>query len=248
MTETTTSREGVARRLLSVLDAFEGTVVPLRLGTIAQRCGLPTPTTLRLVRELVEWGGLDRLEDGTYRVGIRMWAVGSLAPCVQRIQRETSLHLKTLAAVSKRTVVLAALVDKAALVIDRAGVTAGGVPVEIGERLPLHSTAVGKILLAHAPEGTSTQLAAAGLSRTTRYTKTSVQVLSADLIRVREKGIAREREEYRYGRYGIALGIPGPSGGTSAALGILGSGGADEAVWVGLLHEAIATVTHSIMR
>ncbi|MFZ2173667.1 MAG: IclR family transcriptional regulator C-terminal domain-containing protein, partial [Rhodococcus sp. (in: high G+C Gram-positive bacteria)] len=136
----------------------------------------------------------------------------------------------------------------AALVIDRAGRSAGPATVDVGDRLPLHSTAVGKVLLASAPDELPARLVAGGLGAATRYTATVPQVLAADLGRVRDTGIAREREEYRYGRYGVALGVPGPTGNISAAVGIIGAGAVDEGAWVGLLKDAIATVTYSIMR
>ncbi|MER7941753.1 IclR family transcriptional regulator C-terminal domain-containing protein [Streptomyces sp. NPDC094458] len=64
--------ESVAGRLFSVLDAFEGGgPAALRLTDIAARTGLPAPTALRLVRELVAWGGLERGADGRYRLGLR---------------------------------------------------------------------------------------------------------------------------------------------------------------------------------
>ncbi|MFD1812476.1 IclR family transcriptional regulator [Rhodococcus gannanensis] len=239
---TAPTRTGVARRLFSVLEAFEGTTEPLRLHEIAARCTLSPATTLRMVRELVDWGALDRLVDGRYRVGMRMWSLGSHAPCVQRIQRETTWHVRSLAAASGRTVVLGAVIGGVVVIVDRAhGPRQGGAPVEIGDRFPLHATAVGKVFLAAGdPPDSITE-------RFTRYTLDAA-ALPADLARVRRTGIAREREEYRYGRYGAAAGIRGPSGRMSAALGIVGTGSADEQRWVSLLEETVGAVADSIMR
>ncbi|TCN55865.1 IclR family transcriptional regulator [Rhodococcus sp. SMB37] len=239
---TSATRTGVARRLFSILEAFEDSASPLRLNEIARRCGLSSATTLRMVRELVDWGALDRLEDGSYRVGMRMWAIGSHAPCVQRIQRETTWHLRSLAAASGRTVVLGAAVGGAVVIVDRAlGPRRDGTAVEIGDRFPLHATAVGKVFLAAGDPPTAVT------ERYTRYTL-DIAALSAPLARTRQTGIAREREEYRYGRYGVAIGIRGPSGRMSAALGVVGAAVPDEQQWVRLLQETVGTVTESIMR
>ncbi len=174
---TSATRTGVARRLFSVLEAFEDSSSPLRLNEIARRCGLSSATTLRMVRELVDWGALDRLEDGSYRVGMRMWAIGSHAPCVQRIQRETTWHLRGLAAVSSRTVVLGAAVGGAVVIVDRAlGPRRDRTAVEIGDRFPLHATAVGKVFLAAGDPP------AAVTERYTRYTLDTA-ALSAPLAR-----------------------------------------------------------------
>ncbi|WP_181798137.1 helix-turn-helix domain-containing protein, partial [Streptomyces sp. WELS2] len=68
--------ESVAGRVFSVLDAFVDAPVTLRLTEIAHRTGLPVPTALRMVRELVAWGGLERGADGSYRLGTRIRTLG----------------------------------------------------------------------------------------------------------------------------------------------------------------------------
>lgn len=43
----------VASKIFAVLDAFDGSASSLRLSVIAVRTGMPMPTALRVVRELV---------------------------------------------------------------------------------------------------------------------------------------------------------------------------------------------------
>lgn len=236
-------RSGVAVRLLSVLDVFEGAVVPLRLSTIAERSGLPAATTLRLLRELVEWGGIEKLDDGTYRVGLRMWSIGALAPCVQRIQRETTWLIRRLAATTGATAILACPAGDAALVIDRAGQGS----IQIGDRLPLHSTAVGKILLSEfSPRRTAAVLAAA--RRTTTFTRTDIVDVRRELDGIASSGVARELQEHAYGVCSLAVPILRPDGDIGAALGIVGTASLDEKACRELLLEATDSVTASIMR
>ncbi|WP_369142078.1 helix-turn-helix domain-containing protein [Streptomyces sp. R44] len=93
--------ESVAGRLFSALDAFEGGgPAALRLTDIAARTGLPAPTALRLLRELVAWGGLERGADGTYRLGIRLRVLGAAAPCPRGL---LDAALPALRALSART-------------------------------------------------------------------------------------------------------------------------------------------------
>lgn len=235
-------RTGVAVRLLSVLDVFEGAVVPLRLSTIAERAGLPAPTTLRLLRELVDWGGIEKLGDGTYRVGLRMWSIGALAPCVQRIQRETTWLTRRLAVQTGASAVLACAAGDSALVIDRAGLGT----VRIGDRLPLHATAVGKVLLSgFSPQATAKIIADA--RRTTRFTRTDLPSIRRTLDEVAQSGFASEREEHAYGVFGLAVPILRPDGDIGAALGIVGAN-FDEKLCRELLLDAVQSVTASIMR
>ncbi|CAO5166301.1 HTH iclR-type domain-containing protein [Frankia sp. AiPs1] len=163
----------VSSRVFAVLDAFAGPAQRLRLTDIAEWSGLPMPTALRLVRELVEWGGLERFTDGTYRIGRRLWALGTTAPCVRRMGAATRPSLEQLAARTGADVYLAVL-DGADVVVTehvggghphggRGGHPRGGHPhggyapgacgavprVRVGDRLPLHACAAGKALLAH---------------------------------------------------------------------------------------------------
>src|SRR5690349_18429114 len=70
----------VISKVVALLDAFTTTAPELTLNELAQRTGLPVSTTYRLVSELVDWGGLERVPGGGYRIGLRMWELGTLAP------------------------------------------------------------------------------------------------------------------------------------------------------------------------
>ncbi|MFF5449691.1 helix-turn-helix domain-containing protein [Streptomyces sp. NPDC012950] len=145
----------MAGRLFSVLDAFEGGgasgsggasgdggPVSLRLTDIAARTGLPAPTAPRMVRELVARGGLERGSDGTYRLGLRLRALGAAAPCPRGL---LDAALPALRALGART---GGHADVAVL----QGPAAGGVLYLVsGERLPAHATAYGKVPLAAPP-------------------------------------------------------------------------------------------------
>src|SRR3954467_8156442 len=58
----------VLGRALTVLETFSAEQREQTLGSIRQRAGLPSATTHRLVAELVEWGALDRVGRGRYRI------------------------------------------------------------------------------------------------------------------------------------------------------------------------------------
>ena len=67
-------------KVVSLLDAFGPTTPELSLGDLARVTGLPVSTTYRLASELVEWGGLERADRSGYRIGMRLWELGALAP------------------------------------------------------------------------------------------------------------------------------------------------------------------------
>lgn len=178
--------ESVAGRVFSVLDAFAGGPDTLRLTEIARRTGLPVPTALRMVRELVTWGGLERAADGSYRLGTRIRALGAAAPCPRGLLDVSLPALRILTARTGGHADVAVPSDGTALCLVS------------GERLPLHATAAGKILLAHG-HGPP-----AAVRRHTPYTLTAPGALHTQLARVRETGLAASHEEYRLGELSYA--------------------------------------------
>jgi DNA-binding IclR family transcriptional regulator len=93
------------------------------------------------------------------------------------------------------------------LYLDRlAGHASVPVVSTIGSRLPLHSTGVGKVLLAHAPP--DVQVAAlAHLVRITPYTVTQPGTLRRQLARVVRDGYATTVEEMSLGACSVAVPI-----------------------------------------
>ena len=78
----------VIGRAFRVLDAFSTRRPTLSLSEIARRSKLPLSTVHRLLTELSAWGAVERGEDGLFRIGLRLWEVGALAPRGQgRVRR-----------------------------------------------------------------------------------------------------------------------------------------------------------------
>ena len=55
-------------KAMALLDADLPSATELSLNALAERSGLPLSTTYRLAGQLVEWGGLERLQGGGYRL------------------------------------------------------------------------------------------------------------------------------------------------------------------------------------
>lgn len=193
-------------RVLDVLGAFDEHHRELTLTAIAERAALPTATTLRIVRGLVAGHALVR--DGrVYRVGRRMWDLGLLSPVETDLRELASPYLQDLHATTRATVHLAIREGECVLYLDRLSGQAS-VPVisHVGARLPLHSTGVGKVLLAHAPPEVVDSVMRS-LRPFTRYTVTAPGLLAGELDRVRTTGYATTREEMTLGACSIACPI-----------------------------------------
>jgi DNA-binding IclR family transcriptional regulator len=232
----------VTRRAFSILDAFDATHRRLNLTEIAGRAQLPLATAHRHIRELVDWQALERRADGTYQIGSRLWHLGLLSPMHAELRELALPHLQDLYAATGATVHLAVRDDGEALYVERlGGVRSVPVVSRPGGTLPLHATAVGKILLAWAPPDVQ-RCALTRLRRLTPYTVVAPARLTAQLDEVRRTGVASTREEMAVGASSIAVGVPGHDG-VAAAVGLV-LPSTQPNIWTGLpaLRAAAAAI------
>jgi DNA-binding IclR family transcriptional regulator len=236
-------------RTLGVLGAFDDRHRRLRLADLASRSGLTPPTTLRIVRRLVDGGVLERRDDATYVVGRRLWNLGLLAPVQTGLREVAAPFLQDLQAVTRATVHLAERDGDQALYLDRlSGVASVPVVSRVGSRLPLHATGVGKVLLAHAPADVQAQVLA-DLARITAYTITSPRLLSRQLDRVRLEGFSTTQEEMTLGACSVAVPVHGPDQRVVASLGIVVAHlGRERPQLVGALTVAAAGISRAWTR
>jgi DNA-binding IclR family transcriptional regulator len=211
----------VTSRALAVLGSFDAAHRALTLTEIAQRADLTLPTAHRLVGELAAWGALRRTRHGQYVVGRRMWDLGLLAPVQTGVRDVASPFLHDLYGSTLATVHLAVRDGARALYLDCVSGHAS-VPVvsKTGSRLPLHSTGVGKILLAHAPADVRQAVLTAPLQRFTPYTVIQPRRLEGQLQRAEQDGYATTTEEMTLGACSIAIPVT-VTGRTVASLGIV---------------------------
>lgn len=212
----------VTSRALALLSAFDERHRQLTLTDLARRAGLPLPTAHRLTGELVGWGALERVAPGSpyYVIGRRIWDLGLLAPVQTGLRQIASPFLHDIYAATLATVHLAVRDGDEVLYVDRlSGRQSVPVVSEIGSRLPLHSTGVGKVLLAHAPADVQRRVLA-DLRRITPYTITQPGRLLAQIDRVKREGYAQTVEEMSLGGCSVAVPIRRPEG-VVAALGMV---------------------------
>ena len=94
----------------------------------------------------------------------------------------------------------------------------------IGHRLPVHTTAIGKVLVANLPEKEiSDILTLRGMEKKTRKSITSKQKFLQEMKKVKEYGFAIDNEENADGVRCIAAPIFDANGNVAAALGTSGT-------------------------
>jgi DNA-binding IclR family transcriptional regulator len=215
---------GVAARLFAVLDAFtaQTPAASLSLSAIAERAGLPLSTTHRLVGEWVRWGGLARQEDGRYSLGMRLWEVGVQTPTARSLRTIALPYLEDLYETTREHVHLAILDGTDALYVEKlSGHHAVRVISRVGGRLPLHSTGVGLVLLAHAPNDVVQAYLGGSLPKFLPQTVTSPDELRKRLADIRVRGVAVMSEEMTAGSSSLAAPIRDRTGTVVAAVSIV---------------------------
>ena len=200
-----TPGRSVTSRALAVLDAFTSSTPRLSLTEIADRSGTPLTTAHRLLGELAGWGALVRRPDGRYEVGRKLWDLGLLAPVQLELRQVAAPFLLDVHTTIRDTVHLAVRDGLHALYVDRiSGRDSVPIVSQVGSRLPLHATGVGKVLLAAAPPEVVEE-ALRSLTPQTRHTVVDPVRLRRELAEVRRRGYARTSEEMSPGAASLAV-------------------------------------------
>src|SRR5690625_2457333 len=222
MPRTNEPGRSVSSRLLDVLFAFRPGRSRLTLAGLTRVTGLPHSTVRRLALELVSAGALDRADDGTLTVGIRLWQLGTLAPLSVPLRAAAQPFMEDLHATLQAHVQLAVREGRKAVVTERlSGQRAVDIISQIGGHLPLHSSGAGKILLAHAGPAMIDEVIGAGLPRLTSRTITDPSRLREELADCRRTGVATVREETSTLADSVASRIMDAEGTVVAALSVV---------------------------
>jgi DNA-binding IclR family transcriptional regulator len=215
-------RRSVTARGFAVLEAFTPAWPTLTLSDIARRAALPLTTTHRLVGELCASGALERDGDGTYRIGLRLWEIASLAPRGVPLREAALPFLEDLYEVTHENVQLGVREGHEVLYIERiAGRQAVGVLTRVGGRFPLHASGIGLVLLAHAPEAVQLEVLSGPLQRFTDHTITDPDRLRRMLTQIRRDGVAVSDRQVTDDALSVAAPIFDAGGAVLAALSIV---------------------------
>src|SRR5690606_1790961 len=208
-------------RVLTVLDAFGVDHPFLTLSEIARRAGLAVSSTHGIVAELVEHGLLERMPDRSYRVGTRLWEIGSRTPGVLGLREIALPSLHAVQAAVRQHTQLTVRSDLDVLVIERLSARDAVVNASIvGGRIPLEHSSSGLVLLAHAGDEVLERVLARGLRPATEFGLRTEAELRAALARVRRTGYAVADGYIHTASRGIAVPVRGAQDVVVGALGV----------------------------
>ena len=243
-TSTEPASPTAAGKVLDVLGAFGTEARELTLSAIARRSRLALSTTHRVVAELVGWGALERGDDGLYRIGLRLYAVGALAPRGVVLRDVAMPFMEDLYEIIHEVVQLAVREGTEMVFTDRlAGRSSVGVHTQVGLRFPLPASGAGLVLLAFAPHDVQEAVLAGPLQKFTPRTITNPAELRAILAEVRRTEIAVSDGQVTLDSLSVGAPVRDPSGAVVAAVSIVVHADAQDAE---LLAPLVRTVAEGI--
>lgn len=220
MKEVSQTAVAVTDRLLGILGAFEGSSFPLTISDISKKTSIPLSTTYRIVGDLEKWGALTKNPDGTFQVGVRIWELGQLAGISQR-EHVVRPFLQDLFELVHENVHLAIRQGATALYVDKIyGSKKMPTATRVGSKIPMHATAVGRVLLAAEPEWFIGAYLDKKLAAPTQKTILDRESLVVELRMVARQGYSITVEQLRMGASSIAVPIT-IGGETIASVGIV---------------------------
>jgi IclR family KDG regulon transcriptional repressor len=223
-------RHRAARRLKSVAHALEvlSLFSPARprwsVTEISERLSLGKSTVSRLLSTMAESGFVSKdAETGRYDVGFRVYEIGGAYLSSLSLRRVAMPVLEEVAFALHETVYLGILGDGVAVYIDKLlSPLSLRVDSHLGVAIPLHATALGKVLLAGLPAADVDTLIARGLRPYTRRTITDPRALRAELAAVRRQDFATDLEEFEDNLHCIGFPLRDYRGTVAAAFSIAG--------------------------
>ena len=238
-------------RALNILEAAAHRRDGLTNSEISRKLAIPKSSASYILRTLERRGYLRRdAESGRYRLGLKILSLGGDAQANLDIADVALPFMRALEEKIHMTVHLAVLDQGEAVYIEK--VEAPGffkVNTWVGRRMFLHSTSVGKCLLAWLPkQEIETIVKQQGLKKRTPKTITTMSRLFADLERVKEEGYALDDEENSLGARCLGAPVFDVTGNVVAALGASGTLAQLDEASMPRLAEAVKEAARRISR
>lgn len=214
------------QRALNILESVAQRNGGLSNADISRKLKIPKSTASYLLHTLEQSGYLRREEDsGKYQLGLKVLNLSRGALSGMDVREIAGPILRHVVDASRLTAHLAILDRGEAVYIER--VEAPGfikMDTWVGRRMDVHTTSVGKALVAYIPEEElQAILKERGMRRRTVHTITTPAKFLRDLEKVRELGYAIDDEENSLGVRCVAAPVFDASGRAQASVGLTGT-------------------------
>ncbi|MGF6884600.1 DNA-binding IclR family transcriptional regulator [Nocardia sp. GAS34] len=185
----------VLGKVMAALESFSIDDGALSLAEIGRRTGIPKGTLHRVLADMVAVRLLERTEAG-YRLGGYLFELGMRASVERSLLEVAIPFLEELNGRIHETVHLGILDGTDVVYLTKiGGRRQASAPSRIGGRMPVHCTAIGKMLLAYVDRSLRDQVLAGPLRSYTPRTLVQPGILRRQLGRIATEGVAYEFEE-----------------------------------------------------
>ena len=208
---------------LKMLEAVARSDGPRGVSELGRELGVTRSNAHRLLQTLCALGYVRHdPERGHYESTLRLFELGSGVAARLDVRAVSHPIMQALARRTDENVIMSVRDGNEVLVLDRIESTrALRTYTTLGARSPMHCTSAGKLLLAHAPQDVVDAVGRA-LTRFTPRTIATRARLDAELTRIRARGYAVARSEWREDVGGVSAPVRRSGGGVVGALSVSG--------------------------
>jgi IclR family transcriptional regulator, KDG regulon repressor len=212
------------QRCLRLLHLFAQSSEGLLATEVAALSGLPISTVYRFIANLEAAGFLNGGSKGKYHLDIGCFSVGHAALLQLDIRRISLPYLQALHRHTRETVHLTVRHGLSAVYVEKLDALDPPATVSrIGASVPLHCTAVGKVLLAYMPSAEQAEVLLHIDPRWhTRHTIGSVPELHRQLQKIRKAGYSFDMEEHELSVRCVAAPVWDEAGAVNASVSVSG--------------------------
>jgi DNA-binding IclR family transcriptional regulator len=239
----------VIERMMKLLDVLAQSPDAVALKALAAQASLHPSTAHRILTALVADRMVERVDQGSYRLGMRLLELGNLVKSRISVREHALPFMRELHAATGEAVNLSVRRDDEIVYIERtsSGRSLMRVVNIIGARAPLHMTAVGKLfLLEDGPDAAKAYAERTGLPALTKNSIQSVQALERELDKCRRQGYALDNEEAEIGVRCIGAGVRDDTGALVAGLSVSAPAERMKTSWAALVKDTAERISRAI--
>ncbi|GAA3663566.1 IclR family transcriptional regulator [Microbacterium marinilacus] len=237
-------------RVLAVLDAFTADHPFLSLTQIHRRTDIPLSSVHRIVAELVSHGLLEQGSGRTYRLGNRLWEIGSKTPGALGLREIAEPYLRRLHDLVGQHVQLAVRIDTDVLIIERLSAPDAVVNGSIvGGRVAMQHSSSGLVFLAFGEPELAQAVLAQRVEPITSAGPRDAEALRAQIDATLRRGYALTDGWIHPASRGLAVPIRGSEDVVVGALGaVVPNDGGPHRRTASLMQETAHRISDALLR
>ena len=198
MSSRSANRSSTALKALKMLEAVAASSQPVSASEVAQRVDIDGSTAYRMLKTLVDAGYVVQDEiSKRYRLSYKVVSLSRNLLAENEVTQLIRERLQQIAAETRETLHLSVLDgNETVLILQVKGTQLVTVDFQIGDRVPLHCTAIGKVLLTFQDAPYIEEITVAGLPKMASNTITDPDEFRKELQHIRSQGYAIDDREF----------------------------------------------------